>query len=147
MRIIKLAFISFILLFGVITAISLFIPSDIRISKAINMNTSLDSVWSKVDNPGKWSEWNTLSQKKAIRWIALNKDEHIAEIITANRSSLVSGWKCIQHSGIDSITVQWYLDFHLKWWPWEKFRSLLFEKTYGAQMEAGLSNLKTLLEK
>jgi hypothetical protein len=147
MKLIKLAVISFVLLFGVVTIISLFIPSGIRISKAINIHSRIDSVWSRVDNPEQWPAWNNLSINKPINWIQRDSDEHIAEMETRNSSTLISGWKCIQHSGIDSITVQWWMDFHLKWYPWEKFRSLLFEKTYGPEMEQGLANLKSLLEK
>jgi hypothetical protein len=147
MKLIKLAFISFIILFGVVTIISLFIPSRVRISKAINIHSMIDSVWSKVDNPDEWPAWNSLSIDKKIKWIRRDSNEHIAEIEIRNRSTLVSGWKCIQHNGVDSLTVQWWMDFHLEWYPWEKFRSLLFEKTYGPEMEQGLTNLKLLLEK
>ena len=59
----------------------------------------------------------------------------------------MNGWKFISHAGSDSATLQWYIDFNLRWYPWEKFASLLFEKSYGAQMEQGLSNLKKIVEK
>jgi hypothetical protein len=39
------------------------------------------------------------------------------------------------------------MQFKLRWYPWEKFASLLFEKQYGTQMEAGLNKLKAYLEK
>jgi len=42
--------------------------------------------------------------------------------------------------------VQWWMDFKLRWYPWEKFSSLFFENIYGAQMEKGLDNLKRLAE-
>jgi hypothetical protein len=35
----------------------------------------------------------------------------------------------------------------LRWYPWEKFASLGLEKTYGSQMEVGLTRMKALLEK
>jgi hypothetical protein len=38
------------------------------------------------------------------------------------------------------------MDFKLKWYPWEKFKSLFYENFYGVQMEQGLSNLKELSE-
>jgi hypothetical protein len=56
---------------------------------------------------------------------------------------VVSGFKTIRHPG-DSSTLQWYMDFNLKWYPWDKFRSLFYENIYGVQMEQGLSNLKEL---
>jgi hypothetical protein len=38
------------------------------------------------------------------------------------------------------------MDFHLRWYPWEKFASLLLEKSYGPRMEQGLATLKRLVE-
>ena len=64
-------------------------------------------------------------------------------MVTDKGSSVISGFKTIRHSG-DSLTLQWYMDFKLKWYPWEKFRSLFYENIYGVQMEQGLSNLKEL---
>lgn len=58
-----------------------------------------------------------------------------------------SGWNIIPGSIPNSFTVQWYMDFHLRWYPWEKFSSLLLEKRYGTMMEQGLTKLKALLEK
>lgn len=58
-----------------------------------------------------------------------------------------SGWNIFPGSVPNTITVQWYRDFHLRWYPWEKFSSLLLEKRYGPPMEQGLGNLKRLLEK
>lgn len=56
-----------------------------------------------------------------------------------------TGWKLL--GGDDdstTVTVQWYMDFYLRWYPWEKFGSLIFERSYGARMETGLSNLKKI---
>jgi hypothetical protein len=38
------------------------------------------------------------------------------------------------------------MDFHLRWYPWEKFASLLFEQSYGPKMEQGLGNIKKMVE-
>jgi Polyketide cyclase / dehydrase and lipid transport len=169
-HIIKLALFSFIILFLVITGISLFIPSHIRISRAVDIRTKPDSVWQQVDDLRKWEQWNpffdNLATKKieyldtangklnaikvettTVKWAEKKSDEHIAEMKNDNRQPVISGWKCMGNSGADLITVQWYMDFKLHWYPWEKFGSLMFEKSYGSQMEKGLTNLKTLLEK
>ncbi len=57
MRIFKLIIISLIVLFIIVTIISLFIPSHIRISKAIQINASKDSVMNQIGNPEKWGNW------------------------------------------------------------------------------------------
>jgi hypothetical protein len=57
-RLIKLAFISILLLFFVVTAISLLIPSDIRISKAINIHSGEDSIFALIRDTTKWKQWH-----------------------------------------------------------------------------------------
>ena len=46
----------------------------------------------------------------------------------------------------DSLTVQFYFDFHFKWYPWEKFTSLLYESQLGPVMEESLTDLKHYAE-
>jgi hypothetical protein len=65
---------------------------------------------------------------------------------TDNGRPIISGFKIIRHQQGDSATLQWYMDFELRWYPWEKFRSLFYENIYGLQMEQGLLNLKELSE-
>ena len=81
----------------------------------------------------------------SVQWKDIRPDERIAEM-KSSRRSILNGWKCISHAGSDSTTLQWYMDFHLRWYPWEKFASLLFEQSYGPKMEQGLGNLKKILE-
>jgi hypothetical protein len=170
MRLIRFAIISVIVLFFIITGISLFIPSHVRISKAINIRVTTDSVWNRVDHLENWGQWNPFFtdidlkhvvkldtagghwnavkvENTTVRWIEKKRDEHIAELTNSTRRPMRSGWKCIPHNPSDSLTVQWYIDFRLRWYPWEKFASLGLEKTYGTQMELGLTRLKALLEK
>lgn len=164
MKFIKLAFLSFLFLFVLVTGISLFIPSAVRISKAVNIQAELDSVYREVSIIQNWKNWHpALKDLPAedfiypedgsmrvkdnfLRIIQKNKTELIAEFKKERGRPLVSGMKLISHPLVDSITLQWYMDFKLRWYPWEKFRSLFYENIYGVQMEQGLSNLKQLME-
>jgi hypothetical protein len=169
LRILKLALISFIILFLVITGISLFIPSHIRISKAINVKAEKDSVMIQIRNAANWKNWYPgLDSTKPLYingvmkgvifyerdsqnrvYIIIdkeNKNEITVQYVNKKRRPVINGWKIISYPAADSLTVQWYMDFHLPWYPWEKFRSLLFEKLYGSRMEQGLTNLKALVE-
>lgn len=163
MRIIKLAIISIIFLFAVVTVISLFIPSNIRISKAIQIKATREDVWPKLSDPAEWRTWypgqnsaELFHDSGKINGIRLDKnsdqalviknisgDEVKAEFIGLRRN-MRTGWKLMPAQG--SVTVQWYMDFKLRWYPWEKFSSLLFEKMYGPQMEKGLTDLKAIVE-
>ncbi len=44
-------------------------------------------------------------------------------------------------------TVYWYFDQHIKWYPWERFGSMMNDKLLGPTMEKSLNNLKQLAEK
>jgi Polyketide cyclase / dehydrase and lipid transport len=166
LRILKLAVISFIFLFLAITCISLFIPSHIRISKAIDINATKESVMDQIKDVSKWKNWYPGTDSLKIYYIngeakgimrdtlkdliiitATNDSTILATKAGSGFKEMVIGWNIIPGRDTNTSTLQWYMDFHLRWYPWEKFRSLLFEKLYGSQMEKGLTNLKTLLGK
>ncbi|MGK2861299.1 MAG: SRPBCC family protein [Chitinophagaceae bacterium] len=165
MRLFKLLFISIILFFLLATAISLLFPSDIRISKAINLAATPEKIIGHIDDIGQWKDWypgldssgffyesgvvtgflNKDGSRQHISFIQNRNDEVVAEI-RSGKKKLISGWKTISYPQTDSTTLQWYIDFKLGWYPWNKFRSLLLEPTYGPQMEQGLNNIKKLVE-
>jgi len=151
-QLIKLGLISFIFLFLVITGISLLIPSHIRLSKAINMGGTNESILYYVRNKNTWPQWHpafmqdsTKRNKNLVITPRLDNDSEVAyQMQQPGTRPLISGWKVYHHASTDSLTLQWYMDFHLPWYPWQKFGSLLYEGTYGRMMEQGLNNLKKL---
>lgn len=168
MRIIKLGVLSFLFLFLVITIISLFIPSEIRISKAINMLAPANEVLLPVQDLHQWKLWYPLlkevpeneitfgnsatgetMQLKSTKITILSKSPSLVttEFLADGGKKITSGLKTITYPHVDSVTVQWYMDFKMKWYPWEKFSSMLYEKMYGVTMERGLTNLKFIVEK
>jgi hypothetical protein len=165
MKIFRLLFFSALFLFLLVTGISLFIPSEVRISRATNVLATPQQVWNEVDDMRTWSEWNPFFSDVAkdsilytdsangkatamvvsgtsVKWKEVKADERIAIMQNGKQKSLINGWRIITHSGSDSTTMQWYMDFHLRWYPWEKFASLMFERSYGTRIEEGLNNLK-----
>jgi hypothetical protein len=166
MRLIKLAIISVIVLFLVITAFSLFIPSRVRISRALKIGASPYEILDQVSDIRKWKGW--YPGFDTIQFVALDSGGGRLTSVNAGGKSIIisetkntevvaqfgegkglpvnSGWRTLTFEGSDSTTVQWYMDFKLRWYPWEKFSSLTFEKLYGPRMEQGLSRLKTVAE-
>jgi hypothetical protein len=69
----------------------------------------------------------------------------VYQLQQSGRKRVINGWELYGGPASDSLTLQWYMDFQLGWYPWEKFSSLFYEKTYGAMMERGLLNLKKRL--
>lgn len=127
---------------------------------------SPDTVLYQINDLNKWKNWYpgfdtiqmlpvemengaVLSMKIPRASVVLmqrKKDEIVAEFRQNKKKPVISGWKVISYPQTDSITIQWYLDFKLRWYPWEKFSSLLYEKMYGTQMEKGLTDLKKIVE-
>ena len=157
MRLIKLALISFVIFFGIITAMSLLIPSHIRISKAINVKAEKDSIFSLITKQEQWPRWHPafeqgnmpqLLQQNKITLTPLQTTDTLVTLQwqQAGRRPVINGWQLHEFASTDSLTMQWYMDFNLPWYPWEKFGSLFYEKTYGVMMEKGLSNLKEVAQ-
>jgi len=165
MGVIKLGFISFIVFALLITGFSLFIPSHIRISKAVDINVSKDLVMQQINDAANWKNWfpggdtaTSYMEESKITGISIGGKQALV-ITEATDSSVLaknvgpgskrgtSGWNIYEGRTPNTVTVQWYMDFHLRWYPWEKFSSLLLEKRYGPMMEQGLDKLKNLLDK
>ncbi len=165
MGVIKLGFISLIFFALLITGISLFFPSHIHISRATTINANKDSILTQLNNPVNWKKWypgaDTLplliieNKIKGIETGSMQglmiKEVNDSAVLTINvgpnSKGGESGWNIFSNHIPNSFTLQWYMDFHLGWYPWEKFSSLLLEKRYGPMMEQGLEKLKKLLEK
>lgn len=164
MKVLKLGIISFIVFALLFTGISLFFPSHIRISKAIDINTGKEAVLNQLNNPRNWKTWypgtdssSYLMVNGVIKGIQTGDQQGIMISGTTDSSILTinvgphskkgtSGWIIYDGGLPNTYTVQWYMDFRLRWYPWEKFSSLLLEKRYGPMMEKGLANLKARLE-
>ena len=145
-----------IFLFLVITAISLLIPSNIRISKAINIQGQKDSIFKLVGDTANWKQWHPafIPGDSATRFPPIqivSKSQNDSEIVMhlqqSNKPKVINGWKIYFHPQVDSLTLQWYMDFRLQWYPWKKFGSLFYENTYGVMMEQGLENIQRLSTK
>ncbi|HEV8508466.1 MAG TPA: SRPBCC family protein [Chitinophagaceae bacterium] len=166
MRIFRFIVISVVVLFIIITIISLFIPSHVRISRGIQINSSKDSVMKQVGDVSNWKNWypgadslklyyednvikGLILDEQRKRYLVLRdkkNDEVKAEYLLLNKK-IPTGWLVATNDESNSVTIQWYMDFYLHWYPWEKFSSFMFERIYHPQLQQGLDNLKRLLEK
>jgi hypothetical protein len=162
MRVIKLGIISLVV-FGILFyAFSLFIPSRIRISRAINIAVQKDTLASRMADLRSWKDWNEMvnndenSNPKytdrtfdggvlSVKMVYASADSIRTVWQFRNTEPIMSGFNLVQ-SLSDTTVAQWYFDFNLKWYPWEKFGSIIFDQQLGPPMEKSLNNLKTTLE-
>ena len=156
-RLIKLALLSFLIIFIIATLFSLLIPSNIRISKALNIGAPKDSVMALVKHRNRWVEWHpayvpddtirSSFQTTNISTVSQTDSSVVMELQQGKKPAVINGWNVYEYESVDSITLQWYMDFHLKWYPWKKFGSLFYENTYGNMMQQGLERLKSRVER
>ena len=166
MRFLRLIIISLVFFSLIITGISLFIPSHVTISKAIHINSSREAVMEELSDPVRWKDWYPSAHSAELyyengtikglildnikkRYIVIDdvkENEVVAAYALPNRK-VKTGWQIAPSTGNNTVTVQWYMEFHLRWYPWEKFSSFMFEKVYGPQLQQGLDNLKSFLER
>jgi hypothetical protein len=157
MRVLKLAVISFVVFFIVMLCFSLLVPSHIRLSKAINIHAGGDSIFSIIKDTARWQQWHpgfqnlgvgaTLSRNNlSLKEVSISDTLVVMELQQGAKRPVTNSWALHQYAAADSVTLQWYMDFKLKWYPWQKFSSLFYEGTYGKMMEKGLNNIKTQTE-
>lgn len=166
MRLIKLGIISVAVLFGLITAMSMLLPSQVIISRAIDIDKPLDTVYNAVTDLSKWKGWmdnyevdsSTVSVpskgtsafikmgKVKVDITALDTTKMDAVWQSADNRPLPGSFNFVTSADHQMVTVQWQFVQHVKWYPWEKFASITSDKVLGPYMEKSLDNLKKLLE-
>ena len=163
MRLVKLGLISFLGLFLVIFLLSLLIPSAMRVSRAITINAPADTVLNYIKDIREWPRWNVLLKNEELTAVQLERDlfssaEMKIRIMATDTTGLVqSQWERTNQAPIQSgmhatstgnvTIVQWFFDFRVNWYPWEKFGSIVFDKELGPPMEISLDQLKKIAEK
>lgn len=168
MRFLKLAVISMVILFFIVTAIGLLFPSTVIVSRAIDVNAPKDSVYRLLADVKYWKLWmesakeNTiqfLSHKTAGAGTVVKMGSNEVSVTKSSGTAVETVWKQesghTQKSGFNLLsspaqnitTVQWYFEQHLQWYPWERFASMMNDKILGPTMETSLDNLKTVAEK
>jgi len=148
MQLIKLVIISAFAFFLLLTAFTLFIPSQIRISRAIDITAERKEVLPLVQQLDNWKSWNAYLQDSSGRFrISLTEisDSLVTSNWVAGDKEFASGL-AIYEARQGTITVQWYFDFRLKWYPWEKIASIVYDRQMGGPMEESLVKLKERIE-
>ncbi len=157
MRLLKLGLISVIGLAIVITGMSLLIPSTARVSRAITIEAPIDSVRYKVQELDHWQSWNLLvqhAQQTNLHFSkdAIHSDQMEVRLLKADSGAIYTEWKQRGQepvasgftitSSANATILQWYFDFKVKWYPWEKFGSIIFDRQMGPPMERSLDRLR-----
>jgi len=169
MRLIKFAFLGLVALFLVLTVLSLLLPSDIRVSRVVNVAASRrQEVYTAVSDLRAWRKWNDFvfqSSVTNIRYSSpsvgagafLQSDQLRIEEKKVDTAGVLLNWDMVngkQFAGgfeflspnPDSLTVQWWFEFHFRWYPWEKLGIFVYDRKLGPVMEESLGSLRRFVE-
>jgi hypothetical protein len=157
MKLIKLAFFSVLILFILVTFIGLLFPSKVIVSRAIDVSQNSDSVYKYVKDLYAWKQWVTGMQNQNISSPTETKiGNSTIKITSSNSKEIVGSWieknGNIQKTNLSLISsqnktiVHWQFEQNIKWYPWERFSSMINDKVIGGMMEENLANLKKIIE-
>ena len=160
MRFIKLAVISAIVLSTIIFLISLLLPANIRVSRAIDIHASKTQIIPLLQDMEQWDNWNEYVKQLPDSGKHINNSKIISPALNITMKSvsdslLKSEWEqgekkfnsayfLFESNG--TTVVQWYFDFHLGWLPWQKISGIVYDKQIGPNMEISLAKLKQIAE-
>ena len=160
-RYIKLIVISVFVLFGLVTALGLLFPAKVIVSRAVDIVSPKDSILPLLKDLNGWQKWmegmteNTViiaSPTKAtlgktgVTISAVTSNKVVSIWLDKNGNSQTSTINLITDNTNIKTVVHWEFQQQLKWYPWERFASMMNDKILGTMMEKNLNNLKTILE-
>lgn len=176
MRLIKMFLFVLTGLFIVLTLIGLLIPSSAKISRGIIIDADSTKVYAALSDVKNWNQWlpwikndsGAIVQLSAVtnmpgsyfKWKQL--DDKSGGTITLKKmkpqeidlfyemqgmNDAAGGFRVFAVDSSNRQTqVHWYMEYKLKWYPWERFYGIFIDHIIGPAFDQGLNNLKTKLE-
>ena len=155
MRLVKLLLISFLVLASIITAISLLLPSKVVVSRAIEISAPKEQIAYYISDLNQWNAWMTewKENKVTIKGNTAYISTQTIELVQQTDSSASFKWIATGQAPYDVLiewlplskdfyVIHWSFTQQVRWYPWEKFQTLLNEKLLGYKMETELVHLK-----
>ena len=164
----KLIIGSVIVLSLVILFLFALFPSDISVTRVVQIGAPVTDVRKKITDLRQWKSWNefvnhpsrgkvldsAIDQRVDSTFINFAGAE--VRLVGVNGDSVNTVWRrgedsfdglfYLNETGGQTI-VEWTLHFHIKWYPWKKLASMFYDKQLGPVMEKSLLNLKEELSR
>lgn len=161
-------------MFAVITIIGLFMPSSVKVSRGAIVNTDSSNVYKELSDVKNWNQWlpwitadsGAVVQIAAVtnapgayfKWkgMKLNSagtltvqsiqpDEILVLHEMKDMNTSEGGFR-IRTVGANTTEVLWYMEYKLKWYPWERFYGIFLDKIIGSAFEKGLEQFRNYAE-
>jgi hypothetical protein len=142
-------------------------PSHIRISRVINLPTSKEHAAKVIGELRTWNDWNRFSGDTAmgkqfysspssgpgayvqtgrvrITLNSISSDSVRCTWEQENGPRFTGGFN-LDGQDTGPCTVEWYFDFYFSWYPWDKLKSMFYDRQLGPVMENSLVALKNYI--
>jgi hypothetical protein len=168
MRYIKMMLTGLLGLAILATVIGLLMPSSVKISRGVILETDSAQVEQLLLDADRWNEWmpwvyqseGLLVQKKGVNresgfefnWQALD-GKNTGRITYIGRTPGILSFKYefkdmnkaeggfrIRKIAEGRTELQWFLEYPLRWYPWERFYGIFVDSMIGSVLETGLQN-------
>ena len=167
MRFIKLAVISIIVFFIILTTLGLLLPSTVRVTRNINIHAPSDTLYQYISDVKQWPEWmegineNTMKfsssqtngkdaaatiNKTQIYLVKNTKNEAQTVWQNNSRTHQLCVFQLYADTAMNTTNLNWYFEQKLNWYPWERLPALANDKILGPFMEHSLDKLKAITE-
>lgn len=167
-KFLKLIIYSTIILFIAVTLIGLLLPGVTRVSRTKDIEVPADSIRQYIFQIDTWKKWIPGADSATMAITAYDASKRATIMVLGSftitvtgrtDSSIVTKWKSIEnpeqtstitlypHTDGKSATVNWLFEQPVKWYPWQRLSTMMFEKIFGIPMELGLEKLKAVCEK
>jgi uncharacterized protein YndB with AHSA1/START domain len=142
---------------AIMMIISIYLPSEIRLEKAVVIDAPREQVFQQVSDPRNWTDW-TVPQETTLQpdgHFFRNRDGEFTvisrspfEIVEARMKmcGIPNIRSTFNFQGNDKTMVSWNLRADLGKSPYRKYQGLLIRRAIVPEMEMSLGNLKNLLE-
>jgi|HubBroStandDraft_6_1064221.scaffolds.fasta_scaffold1033992_1 hypothetical protein len=163
--VLKLIIASLIIFSFVILFLFALFPSDISVSRLIQIRTSKVQLYKKIEDLREWNSWNDFfynSYAGSVSYAHGRMDSNYidkiyvqVELLKATPDTVITRWsnrnkffigEFVLKEEKGQMVLEWTLKFHIKWYPWEKLASMFYDKQLGPQMENSLLRLRNELE-
>ncbi len=161
----KLFIASLIVFSLVIVFLFALFPSDLSVSRVIQIRSPAANVQKEIADLRKWKTWNDMLPGSAepssggsdkIDSGYISAGTTTIEVLKISQDTVITRWKYGRRTFTGDyiltemngeVVVEWTLHFHLNWYPWEKLASMFYDKQLGPVMENSLLKLRNELEK
>ena len=142
-------------------------PSEISVSRVIQINKPGPEVQKKIADLREWKSWNDFLYPAGVQdgkpevsgktdSIKISRSDVTVDLLSVAQDTILTRWRRGDKSFVGSFyltelngqtIVDWTMHFHISWYPWEKLASMFYEKQLGPQLEKSLLKLRNELEK